>query len=59
MTRSSAPALYLGTVTTGSGRPLGSPEVQADMARALLNIPTPTQPAPEARDEQVTAKRPA
>ncbi len=49
--------LHLGTVTTGSGRPFSSPEVQADLARLLLSIPTPTQPAREARDEQPNASR--
>lgn len=46
-----APALHLGSITTGSGRPLNSPEVQADLARALLSIPI-SQPAQPAREEQ-------
>lgn len=30
------PPLYLGSVTTGSGRPITSPEAQLALARALL-----------------------
>lgn len=49
------PALYLGSITTGSGRPLGSPEVQVDLAKALLSIPI-SQPAQAAREEQPAHK---
>jgi len=37
------PPLYLGSVTTGSGRPITSPEAQLALARALLgSVPTNT-----------------
>ena len=45
--RTPAPALYLGTVTTGSGRPITSPEAQLALARALLGAAQPTDTAPQ------------
>lgn len=43
MTRQAAPALYLGSVTTGSGVDIHSREGQIKLARALLSItPKPT-----------------
>ena len=41
------PPLYLGSVTTGSGRPITSPEAQLALARALLSAAKPTAPAPQ------------
>lgn len=49
------PALHLGSITTGSGRPLNSPEVQIELAKALLSIPT-SHPAQAARKEQPAQK---
>lgn len=51
MTRSPAPALYLGTVTTGSGVDIHSPEGQQRLAAALLTVKprasAPSAPAPQ------------
>jgi thymidine phosphorylase len=46
----STPALTLGTFTTGSGAPVTSPEVQRQLAAALVKIACPAaQPATAAK----------
>ncbi|GGM54116.1 hypothetical protein GCM10008956_32490 [Deinococcus arenae] len=56
MTRQAAPALYLGSVTTGSGVDIHSREGQIKLARALLNVtPKPTDTAH--KGVQQTGKR--
>jgi thymidine phosphorylase len=46
----SVPALTLGSLTTGSGAPLTSPEVQRQLAVALIKIACPAaQPTTAAK----------
>lgn len=58
MTRPPAPALYLGTVTTGSGVDIRSPEGQQRLAAALLTVkPTPGMTARPTPPEPVITVR--
>ncbi|SEI68579.1 hypothetical protein SAMN04488058_101339 [Deinococcus reticulitermitis] len=54
MTRPRQPALYLGTVSTGSGVDIHSREGQVRLCRALLTaVPQSASPAPDSvREEQ-------
>ncbi|MHA0042987.1 hypothetical protein [uncultured Deinococcus sp.] len=56
MTRQAAPALYLGSVTTGSGVDIHSREGQIKLARALLSV-TPKTTDTARKGVQQTGKR--
>lgn len=49
--RTPQPELYLGSVTTGSGVDIRSPEGQVALYKALLTIKPPQQPAPKASEK--------